>query len=67
MHEDILPSFISWWKKYGKMYRVWFGNQPTIILSDADVIKQILNRDIDVEFFCKGIWLHHYLNPRLRK
>lgn len=64
--EDILPAIERWRKTYGSLFKVnqlayfsekfqvWYGNQPTVILTDPDDIKQLLNREVDINFYCKG-------------
>lgn len=63
--EVILPIMQKWQKQYGKTFKVWYGLQPTIILTDIELVKQLLNRDHDIQNFCKGMKIEVLVEEKL--
>ncbi|CAK7322511.1 unnamed protein product [Dovyalis caffra] len=38
----VLPFYQEWSKKYGKMFLFWYGTKPRLVISDPDMIKEVL-------------------------
>ncbi|XP_072031761.1 cytochrome P450 3A24-like [Amphiura filiformis] len=45
MGKGIIPAYDNWSKKYGKYYGMFMGKTPTLVVSDADMARQILIKD----------------------
>ena len=39
-------TFSQWAQKYGKVYFLWMGGVPVLVLADADVIKNCFARKV---------------------
>ncbi|KAB5547713.1 hypothetical protein DKX38_011119 [Salix brachista] len=38
----VLPFYQEWSRKYGKMFLFWYGIKPRVVISDPDMIKEVL-------------------------
>ncbi|KAJ6732994.1 CYTOCHROME P450 FAMILY 721 SUBFAMILY A POLYPEPTIDE 1 [Salix koriyanagi] len=38
----VLPFYQEWSRKYGKMFLFWYGIKPRLVISDPDMIKEVL-------------------------
>ncbi|XP_072031762.1 cytochrome P450 3A24-like [Amphiura filiformis] len=45
MGKGIIPAYDKWSKKYGKYFGVFMGKTPALVVSDADMARQILIKD----------------------
>ncbi|KAF5189493.1 Cytochrome p450 [Thalictrum thalictroides] len=50
--QDLLPHLHLWIKKYGKVFLYWYGPSPRVIVTDPELIKEMLN---NTKSFIKAI------------
>ncbi|XP_072030560.1 cytochrome P450 3A18-like [Amphiura filiformis] len=43
--KGMIPSYDKWSKKYGKYFGIYFGRQSALVITDADMARQILIKD----------------------
>ncbi|XP_062111321.1 cytochrome P450 CYP749A22-like [Humulus lupulus] len=43
IYHKVQPNFHSWFKLYGKNFLQWLGTQPQIVISELELIKEVLN------------------------
>ncbi|XP_072050557.1 cytochrome P450 3A4-like [Amphiura filiformis] len=45
MGKGMIPAYDKWSKKYGKYYGISFGKTPALVISDADMVRQIFIKE----------------------
>ncbi|CAN6467118.1 unnamed protein product [Victoria cruziana] len=38
----VLPAYYEWYKRYGGLFLYWFGTDPRLCVTDADMIREML-------------------------
>ena len=46
-HGGLHKAFIEYDQKYGKVYKIYMGRDPVIVVADPEMLRQILVRDFD--------------------
>ncbi|XP_047977898.1 cytochrome P450 CYP749A22-like [Salvia hispanica] len=61
IYARILPHVLSWTQQYGENYLNWYGFQPQLVVTEAELVKEILNNKggdypkIDLDGFAKKL------------